>query len=183
MLAGKGELGPVIFQSSAGLPDLNRTLDGIMKRSEELFVPASPGRQRKTELRELAAKVGEIEKDLKEIDTNERVYKELRDNLQTAQSLEDDARSKHESLNAKLNQLENLKIALPDVEELMKNREIARELERYPEAPPGSVEEAKELLVRYKKVESRETRRERAIGTPRTRESKNIDRPGYPSLS
>ena len=126
ILAAKGELGPVIFQSAAGLHDLTKTLESIQRSSEELFVPATRGRQRKTEIRELADKVGKIDAELKEIDTNERVYKVLRDNLEAAQKFDVEARSKHARLNARLNQLEKLKIAVTDVEELYLNRRLAK---------------------------------------------------------
>ena len=155
ILAAKGELGPVIFQSAAGLPDLSRTLDAVLGHSEELFVPAARGRQRRTELRRLVEKVGEIELKLKEIDTNERVYKELRDSLDTARNREAEARSKHDCLNAKRSQLEKLKIAQTDVEELREKRRIARELARYPEAPPRAVDEAETLLSKFVKAENR----------------------------
>ena len=155
ILAAKGELGPIIFQSSAGLHDVTKILDAALKNSEELYVPATRGGRRQTKLRKLVAKVAEIDAELKEIDTNARTYRELRDNMQASRELEAEARSKHEFLNSRLRQLENVKIALPDVGDLKESRLLERELENFPRVPPGAIREAEELHANYENTEVR----------------------------
>lgn len=110
ILASEGELGRLLFAGSSGLASFSETLQSLREETEQFFIPGS---RRKTVLRELVKKLGDIKDKIKQLDTDASTFSMLQKNLKCAQTDYEAIRENNNKKQAELALLNRKKAALP----------------------------------------------------------------------
>lgn len=145
ILASKGDLGRLLFQASAGLVDLGRTLDDLRRTADEFHRPRSG---EKTELGRLKARLKELKAQQKSLDLSAGDYtarveacKQARSAYEEAAALRSQRETEAAALRARLT-------CLADYRTLMTRRDELRGFEDLPEPPNHWLESIPELATR-----------------------------------
>ena len=131
ILRSEGDLGRLLFASSAGLVELSRGLKQVRRGAEEFHRTKA----RRTKLRDLKAELSTLDQEKKAIDTAASKFARLVADRDSARSAYDQAMEERAKLETARDAVERRIQGRPWLEELQRLRGELRELESLPEVP------------------------------------------------
>ena len=131
ILRSEGDLGQLLFATSAGLVELSKTLKRLRDRAEAFH----KRRARNTEINKLKARLLQLDKEKKEFDTVASAFARLIADRHQAKSAYDEAMSERAALEAKREDAERRIQGLPWLDEIHRLRDEIMELKSLPEVP------------------------------------------------
>ena len=151
ILRSEGDLGQLLFATSAGLIELSKTLKKLREGTEKFH----RGRTRNTELYKLKAELSRLDKEKKELDTVASAFTRFITNRDRAKSAYDDAISARAELETEREDAERRIHGLPWLGEIHRLRGEIMELESLPEVPQVWFEQVGGLIDQEPRLTSR----------------------------
>ena len=142
ILRSEGDLGQLLFATSAGLVELSKSLKRLRDRAEAFH----KRRARNTELYKLKAKLLQLNEKKKELDTVASAFARLITDRDQAKSAYDRAMSERAALEAKREDAGRRIQGLPWLDEIHRLRDEIMELKSLPEAPQVWFEQVGRLI-------------------------------------
>ena len=159
ILRSEGELGRLLFATSAGLVELGRTLDGLRGRTEEF----RKGQARKTKLRGLKDELARLKQEARELDMAASAYRRLVEERDRARAAYDEEAGARAKLEAERKDVERRLRGLPVLAEAERLREELAGLAGPPDVPRAWFEQigrlAAELPGREARLDERRRRK------------------------
>ena len=141
ILASKGELGQLLFSTSAGLVDLSRGLVDLRAKAEGFY----KYRARSGELLQLKAQLAALKEERERIDTLASKYAQLVEERDRAASQYEGALTKRGQIQSRMDEIRRYLNALPRLAALRGIRERLAPLADLPDEPLGWAEELPRL--------------------------------------
>ena len=151
ILRSEGDLGQLLFATSAGLIELSKTLKQLREGTENFH----KGRTRNTELYKLKAELSRLDKEKKELDTVASAFTRLITDRDRAKSAYDEAISARAELETERENAERLIQGLPWLSEIHRLRGEVMELGSLPEAPQVWFEQVGSLIDQEPRLTTR----------------------------
>ncbi len=151
ILRSEGDLGQLLFATSAGLIELSKTLKQLREGTENFH----KGRTRNTELCKLKAELSRLDKEKKELDTVASAFTRLITDRDRAKSAYDEAISARAELETERENAERLIQGLPWLSEIHRLRGAVMELGSLPEAPQVWFEQVGSLIDQEPRLTTR----------------------------
>ena len=144
ILRSEGDLGRLLFASSAGLVELSRGLKHVRRGAEEFHRTKA----RRTKLRNLKAELSTLDQEKKAIDTAASRFAKLVSDRDSARAAYDEAMEERAKLETARGGVERRIQGLPWLEELQRLRGELDELESLPEVPETWSRDIDDLMDR-----------------------------------
>ena len=151
ILRSEGDLGQLLFATSAGLIELSKTLKQLREGTEKFH----RGRTRNTELYKLKAELSRLDKEKKKLDTVASAFTRLITDRDRAKTAYDEAISARAELETKREDTERRIQGLPWLGEIHRLRSEIMELEALPEAPQVWFEQVGGLIDQEPRLTTR----------------------------
>ena len=151
ILRSEGDLGQLLFATSAGLIELSKTLKQLREGTEKFH----RGRTRNTELYKLKAELSRLDKEKMELDTVASTFTRLITDRDRAKSAYDEAISARAELETEREDAERRIQGLPWLGEIYRLRGEVMELESLPEAPQVWFEQIDSLIDQEPRLTTR----------------------------
>ena len=151
ILRSEGDLGQLLFATSAGLVELSKTLNRLRESAEKFH----RGRARNTELYKLKAEILQLDKEKKGLDTVASVFARFITDRGRAKSAYDEAMSVRAKLETEREDAERRIQGLPWLDEIHRLRREIMELESLPEVPQVWFKQVGSLIVQEPKLTTR----------------------------
>ena len=151
ILRSEGDLGQLLFATSAGLIELSKTLKQLREGTENFH----RGRARNTELYKLKVELSRLDKEKKERDTVASAFTRLITDRDRAKSAYDEAISARTELETERENAERRIQGLPWLGEIHRLRGEVMELESLPEAPQVWFEQVGSLIDQEPRLTTR----------------------------
>ena len=151
ILRSEGDLGQLLFATSAGLIELSNTLKQLREGTETFH----RGRTRNTELYQLKAELSRLDKEKKELDTVASAFTRLITDRDRAKSAYDEAISARAELETEREDAERRIQGLPWLGEIHRLRGEIIELESLQEAPQVWFEQIDSLIDQEPRLTTR----------------------------
>ncbi len=151
ILRSEGDLGQLLFATSAGLVELSKTLNRLRESAEKFH----RDRARNTELYKLKAEILQLDKEKKGLDTVASVFARFITDRGRAKSAYDEAMSVRAKLETEREDAERRIQGLPWLDEIHRLRREIMELESLPEVPQVWFKQVGSLIVQEPKLTTR----------------------------
>ncbi len=151
ILRSEGDLGQLLFATSAGLVELSKTLNRLRESAEKFH----RDRARNTELYKLKAEILQLDKEKKGLDTVASVFARFITDRGRAKSAYDEAMSVRAKLETEREDAERRIQGLPWLDEIHRLRGEIMELESLPEVPQVWFKQVGSLIVQEPKLTTR----------------------------
>ena len=151
ILRSEGDLGQLLFATSAGLIELSKTLRQLREGTDKFH----RGRTRNTELYKLKAELARLDKEKKELDTIVSAFTRLITDRDRAKSAYDEAISARAELETEREDAERCIQGLPWLGEIHRLRSEIKELESLPEVPQVWFEQIDSLIDQEPRLTTR----------------------------
>ena len=151
ILRSEGDLGQLLFATSAGLVELSKTLNRLRESAEKFH----RGRARNTELYRLKAEILQLDKEKKGLDTVASAFARFITGRDRAKSAYDEAMSVRAKLETEREDAERRIQGLPWLDEIHRLRGEIMELESLPEVPQVWFKQVGSLIVQEPKLTTR----------------------------
>ena len=151
ILRSEGDLGQLLFATSAGLVELSKTLNQLRESAEKFH----RGRSRNTELYKLKAEILQLDKEKKGLDTVASAFARFITDRDRAKSAYDEAMSVRVQLETERDDAERRVQGLPWLDEIHRLRGEIVELESLPEVPQVWFEQVGSLIEQEPRLISR----------------------------
>ena len=151
ILRSEGDLGQLLFATSAGLVELSKTLNQLRESAEKFH----RGRSRNTELYKLKAEILQLDKEKKGLDTVASAFAQFITDRDRAKSAYDEAMSVRVQLETERDDAERRVQGLPWLDEIHRLRGEIMELESLPEVPQVWFEQIGSLIEQKPRLISR----------------------------
>ena len=151
ILRSEGDLGQLLFATSAGLVELSKTLNRLRESAEKFH----RDRARNTELYKLKAEILQLDKEKKGLDTVASVFARFITDRGRAKSAYDEAMSVRAKLETEREDAERRIQWLPWLDEIHRPRREIMELESLPEVPQVWFKQVGSLIVQEPKLTTR----------------------------
>ena len=151
ILRSEGDLGQLLFATSAGLVELSKTLNRLRESAEKFHM----GRARNTELYKLKAEILRLDKEKKGLDTVASAFARFITDRDRAKSAYDKAMSVRAELETGREDAERRIQGLPWLDEIHRLRSEIMELESLPEVPQVWFEQVGSLIEQEPRLTSR----------------------------
>ena len=151
ILRSEGDLGQLLFATSAGLVELSKTLNQLRESAEKFH----RGRARNTELYKLKAEILQLDKEKKGLDTVASAFARFITDRDRAKSAYDEAMSVRVQLETERDDAERRVQGLPWLDEIHRLRGEIMELESLPEVPQVWFEQVGSLIEQEPRLISR----------------------------
>ena len=151
ILRSEGDLGQLLFASSAGLVELSKTLNRLRQSAEKFH----RGRARNTELYKLRAELLQLDKKKKELDTVASAFARFITDRDQAKSAYDGAMSARAALETEREDAERRIQGLPWLDEIHRLRDEIMELKSLPEVPQVWFEQVGSLIDQEPRLTTR----------------------------
>ena len=151
ILRSEGDLGQLLFATSAGLVELSKTLNRLRESAEKFH----RDRARNTELYKLKAEILQLDKEKKGLDTVASVFARFIMDRGRAKSAYDEAMSVRAKLETEREDAERRIQGLPWLDEIHRLRGEIMELESLPEVPQVWFKQVGSLIVQEPKLTTR----------------------------
>ena len=151
ILRSEGDLGQLLFATSAGLVELSKTLKRLRDRAEAFH----KRRAQNTEINKLKARILQLDKEKKELDTVASAFARLIADRHQAKSAYDEAMSERAALEAEREDAERRIQGLPWLDEIHRLRDEIMELKSLPEVPQVWFEQIGSLIDQEPRLTTR----------------------------
>ena len=151
ILRSEGDLGQLLFATSAGLIELSKTLKQLREGTDKFH----RGRTRNTELYKLKVELSRLDKEKKELDTVASAFTRLIMDRDRAKSAYDEAISARAELETEREDAERCIQGLPWLGEIRRLRGEIKELESLPEVPQVWFEQVGSLINQEPRLTTR----------------------------
>ena len=151
ILRSEGDLGQLLFATSAGLVELSKTLNRLRESAEKFH----RDRARNTELYKLKAEILQLDKEKKGLDTVASVFARFIMDRGRAKSAYDEAMSVRAKLETEREDAERRIQGLPWLDEIHRLHGEIMELESLPEVPQVWFKQVGSLIVQEPKLTTR----------------------------
>ena len=151
ILRSEGDLGQLLFATSAGLVELSKTLNRLRESAEKFH----RGRARNTKLYKLKAEILQLDKEKKRLDTVASAFARFITDRDRAKSVYDEAMSVRAELETEREDAERRIQGLPWLDEIHRLSGEIMELESLPEVPQVWFEQVGSLIEQEPKLASR----------------------------
>ena len=151
ILRSEGDLGQLLFATSAGLVELSKSLKRLRDRAEAFH----KRRARNTELYKLKAEILQLDKEKKRIDTVASAFARFITDRDRAKSAYDGAMSARAALETEREDAERCIQGLPWLDEIHRLRDEIMELKSLPEVPQVWFEQVGSLIDQEPRLTTR----------------------------